>query len=136
MIVDPPNTSEVEGSGILFLQNSPLAQGLNIFNGLVTINKEGKLVAEEVQAKQFSITEGGAAGKGTLLKGQTEIIINNTYVKENSTVILTPTTLTSQNLTVTTKVNGGFLVEINTPELNDITFDYLIIGQGKKVGSN
>ena len=121
---------------ILYLQNSTLAEGIDIFNGKLTINKEGKLVAEEIEAKQFSITDGGAAGKGTITKGQTELIIENQYAKEDSIIILTPTTLTSQILTVVDKVDGGFLVEIKTPELNDITFDYLIIGTGRKVSSN
>ena len=129
--------SEINVIGTLFLQKSYLAQGLDIFNGKVTIDKEGILKAVTLVADQIKINEGKAAGTGKILAGATEILIENPYVEETSIIIVTPNAALQQTLGVVEKkaknaeVPPSFKVKLSHPEPQDISFDYLIIGVNK-----
>ncbi len=116
--------------GTLFVQNSPLASGVDFFNGLMTISKDGILTAKEVVADQFKVNAGTSAGTATLGAGQTEIWVPNTWVKSNSIIIITPESDTALPLIVKYKVaDFGFTASITAPQANDIQFSYIIIGQ-------
>lgn len=130
-VIGNPSTSSGYNTGVLYLQKSFLAQGLDIFNGKVTIDKTGNLVAVTLNADQIRINAGKSTGSATLLSGQTDVIVENDYVEEDSIIILTPQTVTNQPLAIADRIRGGFLVKISHPETFDIRFDYLIIGVNK-----
>lgn len=115
--------------GILYLQNSILAQGLDVLNGAFVFDKNGTLTVNgTVLASQFAVKSGTTAGTGTITAGQTDIIIENTYADENSVILITPHTPLGQTMAVADKIKGGFLVKLAHTEGSDITFDYLIVG--------
>jgi len=87
-------------------------------------------------------TSGEQAGIGYIPSGESEIIIYNDTIKEDSLIYLTPTSSTpAENLTVVKKepCNGNtsevknlnckpyFKVSANTPAINPLTFNWLIV---------
>ncbi|MBI4038313.1 tail fiber domain-containing protein, partial [Candidatus Daviesbacteria bacterium] len=136
------NGSEINAIPTLYIQKNALASSLDILAGKFIFDKDGKLtVAGTVEAKQFAVSQGGAAGSGKILAGQTEVVVENEFVAENSLILITPEIPLSQTLAVTNKsnktntTNGKFTVKMSQPEAQDIGFSYLIIGQGQKVSS-
>ncbi|TSC85695.1 MAG: replicative DNA helicase [Microgenomates group bacterium Gr01-1014_7] len=133
--------SSISSIGTLHIQNELLAEKLDIFNRKVTVDKEGNIKATTVIADEFKINEGKSAGSGKILAGETEITIENPYVEENSIILVTSHTPLLQTLGVTDKTygtdktNSSFKVKFAHPETVDIQFDYLIIGQEKKISS-
>jgi len=121
-------TSGVAGTGILFLQNSPLAQGLDIFNGKVTIDKDGNLFASSITVDQIKINSGKSIGSGIIPKGSTEVVIENELVEENSLIFISPTISLSQRPAITQKEKGKFTVSLLKTEPEDINFNYFIVG--------
>ncbi len=116
------------GCGILYLQKSSLAQGLDIFDGKVTIDKEGNIKAKSVVVDQIKVNQDKSAGTGKILAGQIDAIIENSFVDEKSVILLTAKVPLTQTMAVVDKVKGGFLVKLARPELIDVNFDYLIVG--------
>jgi hypothetical protein len=127
------NGNAINALPTLYFQNSPLAEAVDFFNGLVTITKDGILnaqtiVAKEVIADEITVTD-KSAGRSTILTGETEVAVFNNNVKADSIIILTPETVTSQPLVVSDKVEGvGFVVKIASPEDQDINFSYIVVG--------
>ncbi|MBI2017785.1 DUF3800 domain-containing protein [Candidatus Daviesbacteria bacterium] len=132
--IETGNTISVIGT--LYLQKSLLAQSLDIFNGKVVIDKEGVIKATTVVADQIKVREGKSAGVGTILAGQTEVVIENFYAESSALILITPNTPLAQTLAVTDKLAGSFKVRLSSPETVNITFDYLIVSQEKKLVSN
>ena len=113
-----------------FLQNNPLAEAVNFFNGKVIIDKDGIIKAQTSVADQFKVRKDKSAGKCKILAGETETTIDNTYVEPDSIIIITPETVTTQTLSVSDKLAGqSFKVKSPAPAPVDIDFSYLIIGQ-------
>jgi hypothetical protein len=136
-VIGSPLANSPVGDGILYLQSNSLSKGLDILAGKFIFDKDGTLTVNgTVQAEQFKVKADTSAGSSMITKGQIYTIIENKYVDDNSIIIITPTSLTTQPLVIADKVKGGFLVKIKTPELSDVKFDYLIVGQGEKVSSN
>lgn len=132
------NGSEINVlSGPLFLQRSSLAGGLDIFDGKISLDRDGTLKATSLIANQLKINDNQSAGRAKIPSGQTEAVVENPYVDENSIVLLTPDTPLSQTLGVTEKIrqtstsNARFKVRLYQPEAFDIDFSYLIIGINK-----
>ncbi|TSC65990.1 MAG: Uncharacterized protein CEO21_288, partial [Microgenomates group bacterium Gr01-1014_80] len=75
-------------NGILYLQNSPLAQAVDIFNGLVTIDNTGNLVAQTITASEYRVKAGQTSGSGTLAAREFEVPIFNTSVGTNSRILI------------------------------------------------
>lgn len=119
--------SSINVSGVLSIQNSPLAESLNLFNGLITIDKEGNIVSSgQITVSKINLTQ--SAGRSTLSAGQNKIVIKNQLVEEDSLIFLTPTSLTDYILAVTQKVKGeSFTVEIKSPSSNDIEFNWWVV---------
>jgi hypothetical protein len=116
--------------GILHIQNSPLAQGVNFFNGLISMDNTGTIWAKTVVADEIKVTKGKSAGVAIIPAGTEEIAVFNDLTDQNSIVMVTPETLTKSTLAVTDKVDGtGFVVKIPAAAEEDIKFTYLIVGQ-------
>ncbi len=130
VIGTPVSAGQTPTDGILYFQNSPLANLVDFFNGLVTIAKDGTLFARTIVADQVKINANKSAGSAILKAGDTEVAVFNDYVDQNSIVILTPETASSNQLAVTDKVTGsGFVVKASAPSLTDIKFSYVVVGQ-------
>ncbi len=120
-------------AGDLYLQNEGLG-GVNILAGKVTINKNGDvdiagvLSAQTVKSNGFVVRGSGTIGSEILPSGATSIEIDTSSMKSTSKVFITPTTLTSIPLVVTTKANGKFIVSVKSPQTQDIKFDWWIVG--------
>ncbi|OGE24972.1 hypothetical protein A3C26_00515 [Candidatus Daviesbacteria bacterium RIFCSPHIGHO2_02_FULL_39_12] len=136
---EPKLTFEVgescPGNGILYLQKSPLAQGLDIFNGKVKIDNQGNIVTQgEVNAQSLTITNNDPTkptiGSGKILAGKTEVVILTESMTQNSKVFITPTSKTGkQSLIVIEKKAGeSFTVSIEESYSKDITFDWWVVG--------
>lgn len=108
----------------LYVQNSPLAMDIDIFNGKVKIGKTGNVEAEALALGDQSV------GTATITAGQTEITIPSTLITATSRVFLTPLSAVSGNLYISQLTNGsGFKVKISQPNLSDVKFNWLIIGE-------
>ncbi len=105
-----------------------MADKLDIFDGKVTIDKEGNIKAKSVVVDQIKVNQDKSAGTGKILAGQIDAIIENSFVDEKSIILLTARVPLTQTMAVVDKVKGGFLVKLARPELIDVNFDYLIVG--------
>jgi hypothetical protein len=127
--------SKVNALPTLYFQTQALAEAVDFFNGLVTIDKTGKIQAKEIVADQIKVTKtskiaDNSAGQATLKAGDTEIAVFNNLIKSDSIVIITPETVGAPVMVVSDKVAGaGFVVKVNLPLTKDIKFSYLIVGQ-------
>ena len=123
--------------GILFLQNSPLAELVDLFNGAVQIARSGNITtigevkAESISTDTLKVTEtaqDSSIGSGTIPAGIIEIPVFTNKVGANTKVFVTVTSEANQPLVVSEKIeNAGFVVKIQVPELQDITFDWFIV---------
>jgi len=142
--LDIENGNEVNVLGTLFLQKSSLAQGLDIFSGKVTIDKdgnlktEGKVTASEIKTNKLTISNNSIAsssatlsasiGKATLPSGETKVTVQTADVVESSKVFITPTTQTDKVLSVTNIESGkSFDVSILSPTTVDINFNWWVV---------
>jgi hypothetical protein len=122
--------SKVNALPTLYFQTSALAEAVDFFNGLVTINKDGALAAKEVVAEQFSVKADSSAGQMIIQAGETEIPVLNQLVETDSIIILTSETAGAPALAVSDKVEStGFVVKLGAAHTEDIKVSYLIVGQ-------
>jgi hypothetical protein len=113
----------------LYIQNSPLAQSVNLFNGKVTIDKNGLIEAESLALGNQSV------GEAIISAGQTEITIPTSLISPTSRIFLTPSSPVSGNLYVTQLLPAqGFKVKLSEPNPTDVKFNWLII-QSKKASN-
>jgi len=116
--------------GTLFLQSTPLADKVDIFNGLITLAKDGSITAQTIAVEEIKVLGGKTAGTGTIISGTSSIVIENPRIKTNSIISITPEVLIQSPLAVTLKsVGTSFKVEIPTQTSIDIPFSYLIVNQ-------
>ncbi|MBI4039324.1 hypothetical protein HY388_00670 [Candidatus Daviesbacteria bacterium] len=125
-------TLSISGNSInalstLYLQSSILAEGLDIFNGKVTIDKEGNISASTITLDQIKVRSGQSQGLSKILAGQTQNLVENPLVEASSIIFVNPKSQTEQTLAVSEKKQGGFLVKITHPEPFDIDFEYLTV---------
>ncbi len=128
----------INSLGTLYLQSSPLADTVDFFNGQVTIDKTGRIVATEVVAKTVTTEKLNIAnpvsgaehiGTATIPAGATEIPVNTTATTANSKVFLTATSSTGgQALIVSYQEAGlGFIVSLDHTYASDIKFNWWIV---------
>ncbi|MBI2032008.1 MAG: hypothetical protein HYT08_05355, partial [Candidatus Levybacteria bacterium] len=127
--------ASINSIGDLNLQSNGLG-GINILSGKVTIDTNGNIKTEgEITAKKVNIdtTASNAAslGSGTLLAGDTSVVVDTAAVTNKSRIFVTATSLTGgQPLVVTNKAAGsGFTVEIERRYSRDIKFDWWIVDE-------
>ena len=124
--------------GELFIQNGPLADKVDIFNGLVTIDKTGKLIAQDIEAKTITTEKltintpevnAASIGSGKLAAGETKVAVYTDKASTNSKVFITAKSSTQgQTPYVELAEEGaGFVVSIDSAVSNDIDFDWWIV---------
>jgi hypothetical protein len=131
-------------------------QILNINNGKLTIDRNGKLVANggiestsvvtalfeatEATIKSLKVDklainqtpeEGDATiGSGKIEAGKKSLVIENVNVTENAKIFVTVTSRGNNVLNVIKKTAGeSFEVELGAVTTTDVTFDYWIVGE-------
>ena len=120
--MDPGSGSGMTNCGVLMIQNSPLAQAVNFFNGKVSINKEGQLASESLALGNQSL------GEAIIPEGQTEITINSSIITPDSRIFLTPISPVLGNLYLGETTPGqSFRVKLSTPNLSDVKFNWIIV---------
>lgn len=108
--------------GTLLIQNNPLAQAVDFFNGKVTLSKSGQIEAESLALGDEAL------GAGIIPAGQTEIIIPSTLVNSTSKIFITPTSSLSGVLFSDKIISGqNFKVKVSTPNQTDIKFNWMIV---------
>ncbi len=134
----------INALGNLSIQNSPLAGPVDFFNGQVTIDKTGKLIAQAIitpsvvtnklTISNTPVASGSAAlaasiGTATIPAGQTEIPINTNSLTANSKVFLTATTPTGgQALAITyQEARLGFVASLDHAYSQDVRFNWWIV---------
>ncbi|MEK7573542.1 MAG: MerR family DNA-binding transcriptional regulator [Patescibacteria group bacterium] len=126
----------INSIGDLNLQNNGLG-GINILSGKVKIDTSGNIVTDgTITARKIKIdtttdTDSKSLGSGTIAAGDTTIDIDTTAVTNKSKIFVTATTKTGgQSLLVTQKTAGqGFTVEVETPYILNIKFDWWIVDE-------
>ena len=141
------NSINVIGGGTLKLQDSVLGGNIEAFGGKLVMTDDGGIVAQgtikakQVTAEDFAVLGettlqqetldplvDSTVGDGTILAGDTEIIIDNLKVKPDSKIFITPVTSTDgEVLVVEEKLDGSFRVVIKNAIATDIKFDYWIV---------
>jgi hypothetical protein len=135
------NGSEINVMGTLYLQKSALSENIDMFNGLVTIDKTGKLIAQEIVAKTVvtdkltistPVVAGASAasiGSATIPAGSIDIPINTTAIKAGSKVFLTTTTPTGGQMPFISyqEESLGFIVALERIYSEDIRVNWWII---------
>ncbi|MDP3973351.1 MAG: hypothetical protein Q8P92_00815 [Candidatus Daviesbacteria bacterium] len=124
----------IDALSTLYLQKSLLSSSVDIFNGKITLEKDGTIKAKTIIVDQIKVNPDTSRGEGTILKGQINTLIENSYAAEDSIILITPVTADialTQSLAVIDKKEGKFTVQLARPETFDITFDYLIVGIDK-----
>ncbi|MBI4038263.1 hypothetical protein HY387_01310, partial [Candidatus Daviesbacteria bacterium] len=122
--------SNLPGSGILYLQKSAQAQGLDILSGKVTIDKTGLLTTQTISATQYRAVVGKSTGSGKISAGAKSAEIPSSVVETTSRILVTPTVETNMPLSVISKKAGqSFTVSIPTPAFQDIPFDWFIVNE-------
>ncbi len=136
------NGSTINSYGTMYLQNSPLAEKLDIFNGQVTIDNKGTLVAQNISAKtvkvaEYKVISGKTSGSGVIKAGTKSVDILNGVVNQTSRILITPTSDTDFVLAVTSKINadpttnklGKFTVSAPKIAPADLSFDWWMINE-------
>ncbi|MFA5933598.1 MAG: tail fiber domain-containing protein [Microgenomates group bacterium] len=132
------NGDSINSIGTLYLQNSPLAKNIDIFNGAIKLDHLGKITAAQIEAKIISTEkvilgtstdENNTIGSSIIPAGSLEIPVFTTAITDKSKVFLTPTSPTGQQtLIMSGKVIGaGFVVSLEKPYTKDIHFDWFIV---------
>ena len=117
-------------AGDLYLQNKGLG-GVNILNGLVTIDTSGNmnitgvLGAGTVRTQKLIMQ--GDVGSAVLPAGATQVEIDNPDVASTSKVFVTLRTLVNVPLIVDSISTGKFIVKIPSAQASDVKFDWWII---------
>lgn len=126
------NQLDVVGDGILYLQKNTLAKGLDLFNGLVTVDRTGKIIAQTILVGQFKVMADKISGSGTIPKGKKTAEIQTPLVEKNSRILITPTTETDMVLAVTEKIDKKkFTVSAPKTVEDDINFDWWMVNEEK-----
>lgn len=115
---------------VLYIQKSNLANSLDIFNGAVTINKQGELKAQIVNVTELRVTGNKISGTAKIVSGQKSVEVTSPAVATNSRILITPTNETDIVLAVTSKDNGlKFTVAATKNVPSDLNFDWWLINE-------
>lgn len=115
-------------NGVLFLQNSPLASLVNIFDGKVLIDKDGTIKSDTIIVANFKVLKDQISGIGIIKPGEKEVAILNPKVERTSRILITPTSKVDAVLAVTDKIKGEkFIVSSSKIAEEEIQFDWFLI---------
>ena len=122
------------GGGTIGPQNQPQVtnavddfqfQATNLNNVTQTIVYTWQNTGTQANVNQAAAI---TAGSATLPLGQTELEITAEAASDSAKILITPTTLTNQILTVVSKEIGKFKVAISASASADLKFDWFIVG--------
>lgn len=113
--------SSLNALPVLYLQNSSLAEKVDLFNGKVIIDKEGKLEMETLALGEASL------GEGVIPAGEVEVSISSSAINDNSRIFITPTSNFEGNLIVSSQTDGSFKVSVSTINSQEIKFNWFVI---------
>ncbi|CAN5323134.1 hypothetical protein BH10PAT1_BH10PAT1_1800 [soil metagenome] len=116
----------INAVGVLKIQDLALGN-IEFMNGLITFDTNGNVIAKSVTADKYKVA-GTSAGTGTIVAGQTSIVIPTNEVKNSSLIFVTAQSATTKTLAVTTKTTGtSFKVEIPSADAHNINFSWWIV---------
>lgn len=132
----------------LYIQNSPNAGEVDLYNGLITMDSNGSIKAIKTTSGSYNINQDNyddtkikedikvaknySAGRSTIKAGEKDTEISTASISEDSIVIVTTETLTDYPLAVTEKFKGQkFKIEIPKLTEKDIDFSWMIVGVEK-----
>ncbi len=104
----------------LYLQNSPIAEKVDIFNGLVTIDKYGNLAVQKLTVSENTL------GSSILLKNTQQVTITSAEINSNSHIFLTPQEPAVLGVTKNA-ISHTFTVKILNSLDHDLKFDFWIV---------
>jgi len=117
----------VNAMDTLFLQSSPLARLINLFNGKVLIDKDGNITIEGLVSANKVEVDIQTAGTGTILKGQNKVVIQADNLTKNSKVFVTGKSFAALGVTEKDLEKKTFTVEVDSPVKDNFKFDWWII---------
>ncbi len=121
--------SRINALPTLYIQDSPLAETVNIFNGKVTIDKDGLVSIEKLAVSDKTLNT------ATIPAGASSLIIQTDQITDKSKVFISPHKPVSIAVTDKSVTDHSFAVEIVTPLLEDLTFDWWIV-DSREISSN
>ncbi|MBI3486126.1 MerR family DNA-binding transcriptional regulator [Candidatus Daviesbacteria bacterium] len=120
----------INGLPTLYIQNSSLAESLDLFNGAVIVDKSGQIKAQTILVAEYKVIANRTSGQGTLAANKKSVDIENKLVNKTSRILITPTTQTNKVLAVTDKVEGEkFTVSASSTSDSDINFDWWFVNE-------
>jgi hypothetical protein len=121
--LDSSLITQNDNCGVLFLQNSPLAQGVDFFNGQVVIDKTGKLTAQKIALP----TE--VLGEAIIPANTLEIPVFTAAITNKSKVFLTPSSSTGGQAIILGEIvpGTGFVAKLDHTFEANIKFNWLIM---------
>lgn len=124
------NGNTINALPVLYFQKTDLAEKIDFFNGLVTIDKEGSMSAQAITTGELKVQANKISGAGKILVGSKTVEVENPSIGSNSRILITPTSETDDVLSVTTKEEGKkFVVSLAKPAEADISFDWLLVNE-------
>jgi len=120
-------------SGDLYLQKNGLG-GVDILDGKIVIDTRGNmtvagtLIADGIEANNYSVLGDRSIGSDTIPAGATSIEISTPIASGSSKIFLTATSLTDKQITIVDKADGRFKVAVSQSSATPISFDWWIVG--------
>ncbi|KKQ66696.1 MAG: hypothetical protein US86_C0004G0014 [Candidatus Daviesbacteria bacterium GW2011_GWA2_38_24] len=115
------NGDSINTIGTLFLQNSPLAQSIDLFDGEVTISKDGLITANKLAIDPKSLDT-------IILKaGQTEVIVESAQIAAKSKIFTSPSQPIAVAITNKDPKKQSFTIKISVPLPTDLSIDWWIV---------
>ncbi len=132
--------TSVAGSLLINGNISLTHQGINALNGLIKFNfgaveidtlgnmkVSGQVRARSMAAEEYTVLGSRTAGSAIMRAGEVTVEVEALGAAADSLIMITPTTLTVQPLTISHKENGKFIVSLAAPSPYDISFDWFIV---------
>ncbi len=106
---------------ILYLQNNPLAEKIDIFNGLIALDKTGLLKVQKLAVSDKSL------GSAIIPAGETSITISTTGLTNKSKVFVSTEKPVSLGVNSKNPSAHTFKIEISSVLPNDLAVDWWIV---------
>jgi hypothetical protein len=105
----------------LYLQRNALAEKIDIFNGLITLDKTGLLKAQKLAISDQSL------GSIIIPAGETSVTVSTTSLTDKSKVFVTTEKPVSIGANSKNTESHTFKVEISSPQTEDLSVDWWIV---------
>ena len=127
------NGSIINSIPTLFIQKSSQTKLVDFFEGKITLDWNGNLKASIVVVAEFKVLANKISGSAKIPKGENQIKVENKLIKQDSRILITPTSEIDSVLAVTSKdENEGFVVSTAKILPEDTSFDWWVIGEVKE----